>query len=335
VDRSFHLAKQLVKDLGRVLPDRIRLLSRLIARKPPTYTSEWASTIEQAFKLYTRTSTINLFQISNQLLFELDWPFPAYIDLKAELEDISKQYDPKRPSWIKRMRRAWKGPSLQLVALAGSSAHSQDSNSTVIDDGMTYLFWRHHKEVFSRFSTCGVLQPQSHLIDEIQQAYRRSMWASCIMMAVSLVDCVMRSYFKTEELTVSIQVLRKAFYSEAKLEPKDLMPGSIAPRECFFPNGRNTPIKSLNEDLRLPGIYLSSFFEFGNRYYEWYTSASPSCGTALNRHAIMHCASNYWTEANAVRILTFLDLTIRLQHPLEILIHGEKALDQPTKRSIQ
>jgi hypothetical protein len=329
------LAKQSVKDLGRVLPDRIRLLSRLIARKPPTYTSEWASTIDQAFTLYTRTSTIDLFQMLNQLLVELDWPFPAYIDLKAELEDISKQYDPKRPNWIKRMRRAWKGPSLQLVALAGSSAHSQDSNFSVIDDGMTYLFWRHHKEVFSRVSTCGVVQPQSQLIHEIQQAYQRSMWASCITTAVSLLDFVMRSYFKTERLNVSIQVLRDAFYSEAKLEPKDLMPGSTVPRERFSPNGRNAPIKSLNEDLRLPGIYLSSFFEFGNRYYEWCKSDSPSRGTALNRHAIMHCASNYWTEANAVRILTFLDLTIKLQHPLEILIHGEKVLDQPTKRSVQ
>jgi hypothetical protein len=47
------------KDLADVLADNMQYLSTLIARKPTSFTSEWAATPDKAFSLYTSTSTVN------------------------------------------------------------------------------------------------------------------------------------------------------------------------------------------------------------------------------------------------------------------------------------
>ena len=106
------------------------------------------------------------------------------------------------------------------------------------------------------------------------------------------------------------------------------MPGHSLPEGNRDPDKGNAFANAIEEDLRLPGVYLASFVEFADRYYQWYKSAEIDSNTQLNRHAIIHCASEYWTQANAVRILIFLDLTIRLQRTLRILIHGKAALEQ-------
>ena len=106
------MPKQAVRELGRVLPERIRLLSRLIARKPSSFTPEWASTINDAFTLYTRTSTVNFVHSLNGLLIDLDWPFPAYLDLREELAKSRKDF-------AALMR--WKWLALPLIAVRGPS----------------------------------------------------------------------------------------------------------------------------------------------------------------------------------------------------------------------
>jgi hypothetical protein len=320
------MAKQSVRELGRALPDRIRLLSRLIARKPPRFTSEWASSIEQAFTHYTRTSTVNLFQRVNECLIELDWPFPAYLDLKGELQRIARENKPKRWKWIWNIETSWRGPSLPLLVVAAGMTPAKGLDKNPLDEGMTGLFRRNDAEVFRALRQASILQPKLQIIKEVELAYRRRMWAACISTTVPLLDFAMRAYFQTEKLNVSLQVLRDAFFNEAKLRPKDLMPGIAIWDGHVDPEKGNTFAKSLNEDLRLPGIYLSSFFEFADRYYGWYSSADKTPRTALNRHAIMHCSSEYWAEPNAVRILTFLDLTLRVEPVLKVLIRGEESL---------
>jgi hypothetical protein len=311
------MSKQSVKELGKVLPEHIRLLSRLIARKPPTYTAEWASSIEQAFNLYTNTRTVNLFQSMNQLLIEYEWPFPAYIDLRAELHRIELDGVDlmKRPRWLKF--RTLLGQA-NIVSLLLSAAFDPAVKER-IDKVMKNLFDRQATAIFRELATSETLRQKERIILELRQAYRRKMWATCITTAMPLLDFLMRAYFETKKINVTIQVLRDAFIREAELKPKDLTPGTA------FLHGQPLS-KSIEEDLRLPGIYLSSFFEFADRYYEWYKSSEASPRTPLNRHAIMHCSSEYWTHANAVRILTFLDLTVRLAPALKILIRGEGAL---------
>ena len=70
--------------LAATLPGNLRYLSSLIARKPREFTGEWAASAEEAFSLYTRTSTVNLILSWNELLAEYRWPFPAYLDMREE-----------------------------------------------------------------------------------------------------------------------------------------------------------------------------------------------------------------------------------------------------------
>ena len=214
------------------------------------------------------------------------------------------------------------------VAGIGLEQHERDK---VVDWGMVYLFTKHRKRVFNTFMKTSLLSGKQAIVRDIEEAYKRELWSACIVSVMPLLDFIMRRYFGTTRLDDNIQVLRNAFVEHAGLRSKDLMPGSIAVGEGRLnPNTGNTFAKMIEEDLRLPGIYLASFLEFADRYYCWYKSSDIPPNTSLNRHAVMHCASEYWTKANAVRILSFLHLIIYLEVPLKILILGEAALPQIT-----
>src|ERR1043165_6341060 len=315
--------KQATKELGRLLPDRIRLLASLIARKPSAYTSEWAKTVDDAFHLYTRTSTINALGATNDSLIVLDWPFPAFIDLENELEGFARGWEilisgqlPK-PSIIRDI-------GLGSVASLALLHHIDDADLArrFCDEAMISLFNQHQAEIFNFWRSSAVLHVKSQIISDIEAAFAASLRAAVITAAVPLLDHIVRVFFGTNRLNVTIQVIRDAFVREAGLRSKDLKPGSAIWDARSDPEKGNTFAQSLEEDLRLPGIYLSSFIEFADRYYQWYQSAGTSAQTPLNRHAIMHCASEYWTEANTVRILVFLDLTLRLDRIIRILVTG-------------
>jgi hypothetical protein len=321
------MAKQSVKELGRTIPERLRLLSSLIARKPSQYTPEWASSIEQAFSLYTNTNTVNLVNCLNDALMERDWPLPAYIDLKIELRLAISNFGASLKGLLGLPKMLWTGFSLSWLVLGTSLLYHNDPHKAekALSRIMIYFFKKHSKEVFKYWENSPLFKEKLQIIGDIKNTFRRKYWASCITTTLTLLDYLMREIFETEKLNVTIQVLRDAFFKEAKLESKDLKPGSAVWDGARNPEKGNTFAKSLEEDLRLPGVYLASFFEFANRYYEWYKSSNETVGSPLNRHAIIHCSSEYWSEENAVRILSFLDLTLRLEPFLKLLIHGKNA----------
>jgi len=138
-----------------------------------------------------------------------------------------------------------------------------------------------------------------------------------------LLDFLIRAYFGTDQLNVSIQTLRNAF-EKASIFPKDLQPGYAVWKGQQNPDEGNNVARSLEDDLRLTGVFLSSFVEFANAYYGWYRTDTNE-PRVLNRHAILHCATDYWTRNYTSKLLTFLDLALRLQRPLEVIIHGAEA----------
>lgn len=312
--------KQSTKELGRVLPDRIRLLASLIARKPAQYTPEWAKTIDEAFSLYTRTSTINLFHQTNRLLIDLDWPFPAFIDLTEEQTRSARHGSLQ--SLTGRMVQASEVREIGITMTALIACLGGTNGSRFFDAAMVDLFDQHCDRVFGFLQNSPILQTKSQIVSDIKAAYRGRLWAATITAIVPLLDHIVREYFGARRLNVTIQVLRDAFMREAGLRPKDVMPGSAVWDGQKDPASGNTFAKSLEEDLRLPGVFLSSFFEFADRYYEWYKTTEAAPRTPLNRHAIMHCAAEYWTQPNAVRMLVFTDLTLRLERVLRILLSG-------------
>jgi hypothetical protein len=195
------------------------------------------------------------------------------------------------------------------------------------DTLMNTYFRAEEKKLFSRWLAHPLLGRRDQIVKEVRECYRRELWAACISTTLPLLDLVMRDYLESDRLNATVQILRDALFSEAKLEPKDLKPGYAIWDGKSDPTAGNTFAATLEEDLRLPGVYLASFFEFANRYYGWYSSSSAEAPTFLNRHAVIHCAAEYWTESHAVKLLLFLDLTLRVRPFLRILIHGADVVD--------
>ena len=324
-----------VAGLAASLPMNILLLAGMIARKPAQHTSEWAATCEESFSLYTRTSTINLLQSQSAMFAESNWPFSAYLDLRRELApeatDMMGWAKASRPRLIVAMLRS-KVSFINLTLRASFAGFANDGSPwrynlqrEAITALMILLFYRESRRIFAYWRSRAILQNRIPIIRQIERTYRRGDWAPCLHTSLALLDHIIRRYFQTDRLNVSLQTLRNAF-DRANILPSDLKPGfSIWDGKYGWGDKVNNRFAHrVEDDLRLPGVLLSSFARFGSDYYAWYKvdAAGPE---VLNRHAIQHCAGAYWTKENAIKLLTFLDLTLRLQHPLEILIHGLEA----------
>jgi hypothetical protein len=108
-------------------------------------------------------------------------------------------------------------------------------------------------------------------------------------------------------------------FKEAGMTPRDLKPGYIAWDVAKEKDSRLDNVSQ--NDLRLIGIGLGSFFDFAEIYYSDCKKDKETM--ELNRHAILHCASvsdDVWSKMNATKLLMFIDLTLRLEEPLSILL---------------
>ena len=324
---NWRMAKQSVRELGRVLPDRLRLLAKLLARKPQRFTPRYARTVDEAFHLYTRSSTINGLQALSTMLAHLNWPFPAYVDWEKDQRKAGRELNALLKLGIVSLPYIAVRPSLQSIGMISVMADENDSKvMAAIDAAVVTVFKRHRKVIFADLAASSPLSNRLQVLREIEQAYNAHLWTAVISTTVPLLDLVMRTYFGTSKLNTSVQSLRDAFINEAGIRPKDLMPGSAIWDGQKDPETGNTFAQSIEEDLRLPGVYLSSFLEFADRYFEWYRESDTMPRSPLNRHAIVHGASEFGSEANAAKMITFLDLLVRLETPLQILLQGEAAV---------
>jgi len=320
------MSPQSAKELALSLPNNLRYLSDLIARKPNEFTSEWAASPNEAFSLYTRTGTINLILSWNNVLEEEGWPFPAYLNLREEV-NVTKSWPFTR--WnVLRSLVTGKG-MLPLPLMVSASSPAPAGREQSVSTLMGFNFWRQSKKIFHFWRCHHLLKGKEPIIDSINTTFRKRLFPACMPTVLGLLDFVLRDYFQTAHLNVSMQTLRNAF-EKAGILSEHLKPGfGVWNLEKGVEISR--PFSTaLEKDLRLPGIFLSSFVKFGSLYYNWYKIVDPDQKTPLNRHAIMHCASNYWSFTNAVKLLTFFDLTLRLERVLKIVIHGPSA-DSPAE----
>jgi hypothetical protein len=308
-----------VSKLAANLPANIKFLASQIARKPAAFTPEWASTIDEAFSLYTRTSTVNLVLSLNDVLADFNWSFPSYVDLRRELAGDGAGTLKGRFRLLLDSIRG--GPSLASPIVAAILTPDEQKSRALFDASMVRLFQRNAKSVFKYWDEHPLLVSRRAVVSDLKRCYKNRLWAACVPTALPLLDLVMRAYFRSDKLGISVQTLRSAF-ERANILPKDLKPGYAVWKGSRDPGSGNALVATLEEDLRLPGVYLSSFVEFANTYYGWYGVTSPGPPSTLNRHAVMHCASEYWTEINATKLFTFFDLTLRIEKPLRVLIHG-------------
>ena len=185
---------------------------------------------------------------------------------------------------------------------------------------MVRIFRRHQRRIFGYWLQSRLLQGKKPILKGIQATYQRGIFAACMPTLLPLLDFVMRDYFETNRLDASITTLRDAF-DKAGILPKHLKPG-YAILDAKKDPGATSLFSTIENDLRLPGVLLSSFVEFGGSYYAYYKTATAPTSPVLNRHAIMHCATDCWTAENATKLLIFFDLMLRLERVLRVVIHG-------------
>lgn len=315
------------RELGEVLPDNIRLLSSLMARKPAVRIKKWATIPEQAFFYYTRTNTINLIHAMNEMLIENGWPFPPLFDAKQESELLAKDFVLDKRFGMGIFRQLLSQRSLHRRFLFSSSSNPKTR-------AMLYEFHyvRHfrclYRRLFEVWSQDEILEKKKAVLSDIRKCYERKLWAACISTTLPLLDLLMREVLESNKLTDTVQLITNALFEHAGLTANAFKPGYALWDSPYEGLSHNTFAKSLEEDLRLPGIYLASFFEFANPYYAFYKLSSGKPPEKLNRHAVIHCAGDYWSRANAVKLLCFLELTRRMRPFFKILIYGEAVADE-------
>jgi len=260
-----------------------------IKRKPDTFTSEYAKTIEEAFTKYTRTRTVNLTLSLSEGLNEKNWPFPAYVPVEF--------------SSLK-----WK----LFIHLFPYVLIKKD-----FDTVMARLFNLYKKEIFLFWKSHPAFELKHSILEEVLKTYNMRCWASCITTAFPLLDHLCRQFLNTRRLNQEITHILGMFKA-AGISSKDVKPGYIA---WEVAKEKGLDIETATEkDLRLPGIALGSFIDIGSIYYGFYRKESLTASD-LNRHAILHGASNnFWTKINATKLITFIDLTLRLEPVFKILM---------------
>lgn len=294
-------------------PDKLKAnltkLKSKIARKPLIYTSEHALSINESFKKYTRTRTINLMLTLNELLCLNNWPFPSYI-----LES--------RPSDIKIMislLMSMKIKQIFFMLMKKNIIQEEKMIQSFIDRFMCILFYLHKKEIFSRWKNNPVFANKEYIIDNIYSNYKSKYWYSCIVSVMPLLDFLCRNYFDTNKLERDITQVISIFRNSGILA-EHIKPGYIAWEVAKEEGGGNIQ-EATEKDLRLVGIYLGSFLDFADIYYAYHRKEISNSVSKINRHAIIHGSDlDIWNRENATRILIFLDLIICLEPALKILL---------------
>lgn len=291
-------------------------LSRQIARKPAAFDTRWARTISESFTLYTRTSTVNLFLSVGNGLAEASWPFPAFIDLDKELADIDEDFGqiPALRRLTGRQSLSW---SLVRIGMSGVDDMTQRQ---MIDALLCRRFKKASARVFEYWHNHSLLRSRRRLLQDVITAYRQRLWGVCIPGLFPILDFTMRHCLQTDDLRVSVGTVAEAF-KKAGISAESLKPGS------GIWNARKTGVDpvfdDVGRDLRLPGLYLASFVDFAQKFYAWHSAASGRPVTP-NRHAAVHGVVEDWSEADTVKVLMFLDLTIKLEPVLDIVLATEK-----------
>jgi GrpB-like predicted nucleotidyltransferase (UPF0157 family) len=313
---------KLAEDLAKDLLNNLRTLTTLIARKPPKFDPRWARSITEAFSLYTNTSTVNYFVAFGDCLRESGWPFPAYLDLEDEIRRSNRAMGIVKFKWPFLFNLfSLRSINMGLLNLQLLQRIPESEKQKLIDQFLSRHFRKASKRVFAFWKAHPLLQSKRHVISDLEKAYNAKLWGTCIPSILPLVDYLMRDYFQTNDLRASIGTLVKAF-EIAKLTPESIKPGygvdfAFKEDQVFRASGVRVA-DSTEKDLRLPGVYLTSFVDFAFRYYSKHTSASNREET--NRHAILHGDMNYCSRVQTTKVFMFFDLTVKLEPVLRIIL---------------
>lgn len=323
------------------LEKNLEMLRLSLPKKPAVYTRDFPLTIAEALTKYANQRTVNLFGINVYNYNEHGWPVPLYVDhrnirvgflnnvfdrrLQAGTNRAYRRMYPKKKFKKITFWSARLGPWQCLGIPIQRNIYRKDS----VDRGVIELFGTNINLVKRKFLSHPYLASHKDLTKEIFAAYRHQHWASCINSVYPILDAVARQVLNTDKLTTAMQSLCKLFrqIGIGKTETDVFMAHTnavmvgekIRTGELSKQIGQELQEKGYKNHLRLIGPALSSFLQFSNRYYaDYITPSSP--GDPLNRHAIMHGSyTQFATQANVVRLITYLYLILELDPVFRIL----------------
>src|ERR1700730_15360289 len=147
-------------ELAKHLRDNIRYLASLIPRQHgpsptgPASLSAWASTPDEAFSIPADSSKVGWALSYSEILASLNWPFPAYIDLKSELPGIVNGFQAQQGrlgKWREKRRLN------RVFALANT-------------DFMSAIFRTYSRKVFEYWKASPVFKSKLPILAEIELA---------------------------------------------------------------------------------------------------------------------------------------------------------------------
>lgn len=295
------------------LQKNLEKLRRSIARKPSSYTDDYAKTINETFTKYTRTRTINFILSVNEVLLEYEWPFPVYT--LGNRFAFGKFVVVASPIIFEFF------PFKKQNTTIGNKNHNNLSEQKIqvdLDKLMTRHFYLCKRQIILSWKTNPIFLNKHEIIDDIYKTYTKKYWYACMVSALPLLDLVCRKVLNTPDLRKGIAALVTMF-NKAGVHAENVKPGYVA-WEVSRKNGGNAS-EANESDLRLIGVALGSFLDFAGKYYAYSPKDRSGSDKVVNRHAVIHCAvDDIWTRENATRILIFLDLTLNLKPVLDVLL---------------
>lgn len=304
---------KLAEQLSQDLLSNLRSLADQLIRKPESFTPHWAKSIGDSFRLYTRTNTINIFLALNGMLHDEGWPFPAYLDLEQEIR--STRFSHGKLSLLLGVLLGSLSLSDSLVNF--SIVKPEAKSKFYIDWYLSRRFRKAAKDIFISWQAHPLLKKKDKILSDVYLSYKKQLWGVCIPSMLPLLDFLMRDYFHSNDLRDSVGTLVEAFKLSG-ITSNGLKPGYGIWDSLKKGSDEVRVTDKVERDLRLPGIYLSSFIDFAARYYSWHTTTSDP--GELNRHAVVHGDMNYCSEVDTTKFLMFFDLTLKLEPVLRIVI---------------
>lgn len=302
----------------------LKVLKAKIPVKPEKFTSEYPKTLEECLVFYCNQRTLHLLQINTILLNQDNWPLPLWfnpdkfkfgftnrlyiLSSKTQRKSLSKNKGFTYVSYILN-NRLFYGLKLQEIIIEAFEANI--------------------KYAFARLENNPLLIEKKNLLYSIIKSYKCKNWIACITTILPLMDFIARRILRTNNLKYDIkkicQLFEKNGFSIDNAE--DLMPfmNSIITRKEDIPDFISNPEKweKLKDfDFGIIGCALSSFIRFANLYYSYFKEDTFQNNlTVLNRHAILHGSStNFGTQENTIKLLSFLILVVELEKIFEILL---------------
>lgn len=332
-------------------------LRAMIPKKPEHHTDDFPVSIAESLNKYLRMRTICIMRNAVWFYDSKNWPMPLYVNpdnikigalhdcmfIKLGMNDFryfdtfggiqiakNKPHELGPVSYAKFYRaiRFRKRKKLIYFDWLIPPILCHFFKITNLDDFNVELFEVNYKYYKKKVMSNDILGEKSEILKDIFQTFENKNYAACICTLYPLLDFVTREYFKTNKLDKDITSINGLFKAAGfgLNDIDNLKPGAATAKAMHLMMEKKITHDEMMEmsakseaRLGFAGIALSSFLHFGGKYYEFYRKDNSN-GDYLNRHAIIHGASNdYANKVNAVKLFTYLYLMLELEPVLKIV----------------